>query len=212
MRAPFNTTATLYDGPQTATPGFPRVVDAPCRLIPDPYFKDLDVPLSLALSYFTIEIALPFGPQIVDQGGGEYLYKFRFADRVEFAIFPGIIWAVLRVELCTWPTTGAPYWRAHVADETDPVSPCSVFYHTTYVIRDTSTGTDYTVTRTGPTTWVGSGWTLESEISGTAPGCLVDWRVTGLGFAWTYVGWNGVSGTIAPASPDPLAPYIEVHP
>lgn len=193
MRAPFDKTVTLYDGPGTATPGFPRVVGMACRLVSDLFFLDQYTPLDQALGYFTCEAAVPQAAAVTDLGGGVYTYNFTVADRAEFAAFPGVIFVVVRVELCTWQSPGAPYWRAHVVQEEPEPTVCSDAYADEYILTLDGDPTEFHVLRTGTTTWSGDGWTLEAETTLIDPmTCTSQWVASNGINTWSPI-WNGVS-------------------
>lgn len=179
MRAPFNTSVTLYDGPGTATPGFPRVVDALCRFVPDDFFVDTTSPFDNSLAYFTITAGMPRASNNTTAGGGVWTFDFTHADRAVFALFPGVTWIVVRVELCTWETIGAPYWRASIAELPPAPVACIETYSEDYYVRDLGDMNEIRLTRTGDTTWAGDGYYLEAELSpATPPGCSSLWRLT----------------------------------
>lgn len=202
MRAPFNTTCTLRDGPSTATPGFPRVVDAACRLVSDEYFRSVELPNHNALAYFTIDVSLPRGPQTTDLGGDTWRYEYGFADRVEFAVLAGVSWKVLRVDLCTW-FKYPPYWRAEIAlaDEPPPTA-CSDAYPEQWSLFNTVTGELVILTRTGTTTWAAPGWIMIAETDGPpGTGCVSQWLVFKGAQSW-FCFFNGaMPGNFSPNPP-----------
>jgi len=179
MRADYNTTVTLYDGPGTATPGFPRVVDMPCRLVSDIYFADTDAPLDESLSYFTCDASAPRASVNTPLAAGKWEFDFTKADRAEFALFPGVLFVVVRVELCTWPTPLPTYYRGSLAEVELPPEECAVGYQEEYYVTDDDDMTTHTLTRTSSTTWEGDGYYLQAELTAaTPPGCESTWRLT----------------------------------
>ena len=210
MRAPFNTTATIYDGPGTATPGFPRLVNFACRLVPDDYFKDFTAPLSESISYLTMEADEPHASANTPTGPGVWTFDFSKADRVVIALFPDITWVVVRVELCTWPSPSSPYWRAHLAVEEPPPIACTSTYLDVYYLYDTVANTWTTLNRTSPTTWVGGSWTLEAEITAAEPpGCESQWRATNETCARLFL-YDG-EGTAYAGTPGDPCYLVEIH-
>jgi len=189
MRADFNTLANFYDGPGTATPGALRVANVPARVVSDLFFKDVDAPLSTSLAYFNVEASQPRGPLVTDLGGGSYTYDFTRADRVEFLSLPGTTWVVLRVETCTWPALGAPYWRASIANAVpDPIPIGCEFPDDLWVVNYSNTTTT-AVERIGPTTWSGGGYSVELSGISDAPECTGIWTITYDGFTWVTDAW-----------------------
>ena len=195
MRAVFNNIVTLYDGLTTATPGFPRVVDALCRLVPDDYFVDTFPPLSPSLSYFTIAAAEPRASTNVNVGGGVWTFDFGKSDIVEFGSLPGTFFVITRVELCTWSDPGAPYWRASIVETAPLPPPCSDAYSECYSYKGFGDPVLGEVTRTGTTNWDDGTATLDAEEAAAFPPlCLSNWifKINGV----TYVGvWNGIGVT-----------------
>lgn len=191
MRAPFNTTCTLYDGPATATPGFPRVVGLPCRLVPDPYFVDVAQPLAQSFAYFTCDLSEPRGAPTLDIGGGVYAVDYPRADRVIFASLPGTTFVVLRVESCTRPNPGAPYFRASIAEDAPPPIACSEGYRNNYYVRNKETGEVNSLERIGSIMWEGSGFNLEAETVWIDPEtCQSQWKLTNGSCVWLFE-YNG---------------------
>lgn len=179
MRAPFTTLCTLFDGPSTGTPGFPRVVNAPCRLVGDPAFRTLDGPESASLVYLTLDAGAPFGPQVTDLGGGVYQYDYGFADRVEIALFVGITWVAIRTELCTPSPPLTPYFRIHLLPDLGALTPCQLTYGDGYELSVTGGPIISTLFRVGPAEWSdGHRWTLTAEGLPINPMCLSTWTLT----------------------------------
>lgn len=192
MRAPFNTTATIYDGPTTATPGFPRLVDIPVRLVSDQYFVDFSAPLNASDAYFTQEVDEPRASVNTDMGGGIWQFDFGKADRVEFAVLPGLLFVIVRTELCTWPVAGAPYWRSSIVETEPPPIGCEAAYSEEYVITDDNDASTHVLLRTSPTTWEGDGYVLTAQTEWVNPDiCLSRWTITHDGFEWINVNWDG---------------------
>lgn len=200
MRAPFNTTVTLLDGPTTATPGFPRVVDAPCRIVPDPFFVDTTFPLASSGAYFTIDAAPPLGPDWTLTAPGVFRCDFGRADRAVFAAFPLLPMIVLRVESCTRQKPPPIYWRASFTEADGPPTACQANYHQKYRITNVSTLATEDVDRTSPTTWVGTTFFLEAEITPPGAMCVSEWHLTIAGFTYVALAINGTvtSGFIDP--------------
>lgn len=211
MRAPFNTFVTLYDGPGTMTPGFPRVVDMPARLVSDPLFRDVAYPLHQAVTYFTCDAFEPRGAPVVDMGGGDFTWQYAKADRAEFAVLPGSIWTVARVELCTGPEQ-APYWRGHlVLVETPPEPECSDDYAVVYSLVRTGGTIPPDITQTSDTTWTNGGWVMTAQVTSPDDDCISTWWITDPdGVIWEGE-YNGVgTGFLTnPLEPDD---YIVVTP
>lgn len=201
MRAPFNRTVTLFDGPGTATPGFPRVVDADCRLVSDLYFREVEAPTDQSVAYFTISSAQPFGPTTAEGLPGIWSFDYTKADRAEFSGLPGLIWVVVRVELCTWQSTGAPYWRGHVVESEEPPSACSVGYFDQYqCFGFGGPPSGVTVSRTGPTTWTDGTYTLQAELTPPVIDCNTLWRLTDGTAVWEATSDGSFVQTFTPVA------------
>lgn len=211
MRAPFNTTCTLLDGLTTATPLFPRVVDAACRVVSDLFFVDVLPPLSPSIAYFTIASDQPTAPPTANLGMGVWSFDFGKADVVQFALFPGVLWQVVRVETCTWPVAGAPYWRASVIQIDPPPAACSDSYLECYQWKGIDDPGIGEVLRVGTTAWVDDLLTLDAEAEGP-PGdeCMSVWIFKRNDV--TYAGtWNG-SGTGILTATDGSGWTVEIFP
>lgn len=203
MRAPFNNTVTLFDGPGTATPGFPRIVNAPCRLVGDSFFVDTDDPLDLSTGYFTIQGTEPLGPVTTDLGGDVWQYDFTKADTAVFASDPLITWQVVRVELCTWPDPGAPYYRASIV-KLEPEPPtCSAAYHDTYNTFRMPSGYNPTFVRYSPTQWADGPWQMFAENSEPDAGCISEWIITNDDSETWRVLWDGLVAAVFLKDGDP---------
>jgi len=196
MRREFNTTCTLYNGPGALLGGIARVVDAPCRVVIDDYFVDTAAPFDACRRYFTISTAEPRGTTNIDLGAGLWRFDFTFSDRVEFASIPVTRWLVQRVERCTWPAFGSPYWRASIVVADDPPSGCTAGYAESYTVTDVIGVPQAVMTRTSPTTWAGGGYTLVAENTTPDDTCSSLWTVSSATIG-TYAGvWSGVSPTL----------------
>ena len=203
MRAPFNTTVTLYDGPGTATPGFPRIVDAPARLVNDQYFVDFSAPLNASSDYFTMEVDEPRASVNTPIAAGKWEFDFTKADRAEFAALPGVIWVVIRAELCTWPVSGAPYWRASITLDDAPPVACSDAYPESFSATRTGGSIPPVLTRTGTLTWADTGFVVTAETTATAPDCVSTWTITDTdGNEWT-ADYNGIGFVLFTRVTDP---------
>lgn len=178
MRAPFNNWVDLYFGPGTATPGVLKSASAECRLVPDVAFVDVVMPYQASLSYMTITVTEPSGPEWTEVTPGHWEVDFSKADRV--ALGGELQWMIQRVELRTW-IDGTPYWRAYLGPIDPPTEdecPCPYY------------GCDELgifVTRETSTHWEGAGATLEFD--GTENWTLV----TALpeGHMYTAGPWDG---------------------
>jgi len=194
MRAAFNTTVTLFDGPGTATPYFPRVVGAQCRVVPNTFFVGLQDPDNLALAYFTIASTTPNGPGMEAVVADVWKRDYNKSDIAEFAALPGLFWQVTRVDSCTWPSPRAPYSRAFIREGVGPPPACSTFLPETYPIFDNNTMSAIVLLRLGPYAWGADGWFLEQLPAPLYPDCTSDWRlVNSEGTVWTRSTWNGRS-------------------
>jgi len=201
-KAPADTTCTLYYGPGTTTPYAVRAAGVACRLVEDPYFRNVKSPLIDSWQYFTNDTIIPNAPSTTDAGAGLWHYNYAVADRVEFFSHPGILYLCGEVLACTGPAQ-APYWRAEVIEtEESPMTPCQLSYKSSYKINFSGPYPETWVYRAGPTYWIGGSVILQSE-SGAPPGgsCYSTWNVIGHGFY--TASWNGFSnqifgGTIPP--------------
>jgi len=208
VRAEFNTTCEIFTGPSAVPPNTPVAFDVPCRLVPDPLFKDTAPPLSNALSYLTLEAFNPSGPSITDLGDGVYLYDYDKANRLIIASLPDVTWRVLRVELCTGSPTA--YYRASIDQvEDDGPTGCPATYSEAYVLADSNDGIDHLVTRTGDTTWEGEGYTMEAEVEWVNEElCLSKWVIHKDDAEWINIGWDGVADGIFYDYVGPLLPIL----
>lgn len=203
MRAPFNTTVTLLDGPGTATPGFPRVVDAPARLVPDPEFRTQGGPESASMVYLTMDAAAPIGPLPTDTGGGVWTFDYSKADRAQVANVAGVTWVVVRVELCTPPTPEPSYYRLHLVADLPPLTPCQMAFGPGYIVSVTGGADIETLFRIAPTVWIGRQFTLLAEVSPVVPGtCLSTWTLTKYTCTWAVL-YDGIGTTnLTPSTPE----------
>lgn len=191
MRAPYNTTCTLYDGPGTGTPGFPRVVGLECRLVSDPLFRDKAEPLRQGVTYLTAPADQMRGAVTTDTGGGVWTYDYAKADRCEVALLPGVIWVVARVESCTGPEQ-APYDRGSlILVETPPPGECSDGYGEVYNIKGVGFEFVLDVTRVLPTKWENGETNLVAEDDTPNEECVSLWRVTLPGGEFFEGNYNG---------------------
>lgn len=209
MRAPFNTTVTLYDGPGTGTPGFPRIVAAPCRMVPDPRFKTLEPPENAVLWYLTLDAGVPFGPTTTDLGGGIWQFDYTRADRADITLFAGAIWVILRVELCTPPNPDPTYFRCHLIPDPTGWTPCQASYASAYKVTGAAGQLITTLYRVDATHWSdGKGWILTAETAAIFPGCNSTWSLTSGSCTWAAI-YNG-AGAVTPVSSGPPCPIVTI--
>jgi len=196
MRREFDTTCDLINGPGAAAPGVVRVAGAACRVVIDDFFVDTQPPLDACRRYFTISAAEPRGPTNIDLTGDKWRFDFTFSDRVVFASIPATTWQVQRVERCTWPGLGSPYWRASIIVAEVPVTACQAGYAEHYVITDNIGVPEANVYRPGVARWEGVGWALTAENGATDPStCQSLWFAEGAPGLW-YGLWAGISPTL----------------
>lgn len=200
--AVFNATCTVRTGPGASSPDTVLATGVPCRLVADPHFKDTQAPLSASQAYVTLEALAPAGPFITNTAPGVYTFDFTKADRLEVSTQPGVIWAVLRTELCDSPAPS--YFRSSVAVEEPPgPSGCSLTYAEAYTWTDTIGVPVAHLVRTSSTTWSGDGWTLTAEVSGLDPDtCFSVWTCVSDEGTWEGT-WNSGGPTLLYATPVP---------
>lgn len=197
MRARFNTLATFFAGPGTATPGVARLIDCPARFVSDVFFQDWEPPLNDSLAYLTTDVDTPQASVNTMTAAGIWTFDFTKADRVVIASVPELRWIVLRVELCTWPDPGAPYWRCSLAltDPEPPPSECSASYSEVYAAQNQVTFEIVYLFRVSETIWEGGGLTLSAEHTPPGEFCNSEWWLTGGGTTWVTASWGGQVGT-----------------
>lgn len=206
MRAPFNTTVTLLDGPGTGTPFFPRVVGQPCRVIPDPYFTTVAQPDHLNTLYFTTSATVPNGPGQNNTAPDVWVNDYNLADVCTFEGLPDQFWQVTRVDLCTWPNNVAPYYQVHVREVDGPPPGCDTTYNETYPIFDNNTSTAVVLVRLGPYSWGAEGWFLDVFDIDPGAGCVGRWVVTSPDLTqWSLYPWNG-HGNVSFTNPSGFLP------
>lgn len=210
MRAPYNTTCTVYDGPGTATPNFPRVVGLECRLVSDPLFRDQAEPLRQSVTYLTCPSGQLRGAPTTDLGGGDWKYEYAKADRVEVALLPGVTWVVARVETCTGPEQPAYDRGSLILVEAPPPDPCSDTYAPQYHTEYSEESMPPRVFRDSATQWSTEGVILLAETDGTpGEGCVSIWRCEwdGMDYWAPYNGTGFVNLLRGGVGPE----YIQVY-
>lgn len=113
MRAAFNTTCDLINGPGGPDPGNVRVSGA-CRAVPETHQLPTSLPLSDRVAYITMIFATPL-PPLVTPDGDDYVLNMGWADMIAIPSGNIPVYQVLFVELVD--TYAFPdYYRAHVRE------------------------------------------------------------------------------------------------
>lgn len=191
MRAPFDRLIDLYYGPDTASPLELKAANVPARLVVDDAFFERGDPFTQIVGYLTMDAIEPGAPEVGEQFGLDYTIKFGTGDFVSLTPGGPITHQVLRADVRIWET-GSNYWRAHISPLLDVTpSECSLDYTEEYKIFVGGVY-QFTMTRTGPTTWVHDIWTLEAETTSPGEDCVSFWKLTSSGTSeyWT----NAYSG------------------
>jgi len=114
MRAEFNTTCDLINGPSAASPGVVRE-SGPCRFVAELYEVFETYPFDTRAGYLTLDFSIPNGPP--DPGtGGLLTFDWGFADRVAIPSGATPLFTVLFVEVVNY-LSHPVYYRAHLAPD-----------------------------------------------------------------------------------------------
>jgi len=203
MRAPFDRFIDLYFGPDTTTPGAPKAVGVPARLVPDEAFIDVEDPLSLSELYLTMDEVEPAGATTVNTELQKWTFDFGQGDLVALTEGGEITHQVLRVEVRSWET-GENYWRAHICPLLDELpSECSTEYAEEWWLYRLGVFVAGPLIRSGPKTWFLGDWTLEAEIGPVNPDtCQSYWQLTGPGVVYGALTYGTALMSLPPVSGD----------
>src|SRR5215208_5725587 len=115
MRAIYNTTCDIIDGPGTATPGTVRHANVPCRLIIETIIIPLNLFVDQRTHYMTTDELDVHGGVITPDGAQKWRIAGLRADRIAIQSGAAAGYTALWEELVT-PSSGTPYLRVHLRD------------------------------------------------------------------------------------------------
>lgn len=111
MRAPYDTTCDIIDGPGTATPGNVRHANVPCRVVGDSIVFQREKWLDLDVAYVTMDEADVHANIIAS--GTDWLIQTNHCDRLAIPSGAAAGFTVLWTESVSL-ALGVVYYRAHV--------------------------------------------------------------------------------------------------